>query len=51
LTNDKIAKKCAKEYGIEAWDIPDILKALWAKGVKSKEEIMRLSFRHLRSGD
>jgi len=39
LTNDKIAKKFAKENGVEAWDIPDILKALLAKGVKSKEEI------------
>jgi len=42
LTNDKIAKKFAKEYGVVAWDIPDILKALWAKGVKSKEEIKRI---------
>lgn len=39
LTNDKVAKKFAKDYGVEAWDIPDILKALWASGVKSKEEI------------
>ena len=39
LTNDKIAKKFAKEYGVEAWDITDILKALWASGVKAKEEI------------
>jgi len=42
LTNDKIAKKFAKEYGVEAWEIPDILKALWAKGVKSKEENKRI---------
>ena len=42
LTNDKIAKKFAKEYGVVTWDIPDILKALWAKGVKSKEEIKRI---------
>jgi predicted nucleic acid-binding protein len=42
LTNDKIVKKFAKEYGVEAWDIPDILKALWVKGVKSKEEIKRI---------
>jgi len=42
LTNDKIAKKFAKEYDVEAWDITDILKALWAKEVKSKEELKRI---------
>ena len=42
LTNDKFAKEFAKDYGVEAWDIPDILKALWASGVKSKEEIKKI---------
>ena len=37
LTNDKIAKKFAKDYGVEAWDITDILKALWASGAKDCE--------------
>ena len=42
LTNDKLAKKFAKDYGIEAWDIPNILKALWRSGIKSKEEIKEI---------
>lgn len=39
LTNDKKAKNSAREKGIKAWDIPDILKAIWKAGIRNKEEI------------
>lgn len=39
ITNDRKAKNFAREQGVKVWDIPDILKALWISGIKSKEEV------------
>lgn len=39
ITNDKKAKRFAQENNVIAWDIPDILKALWKTGVLTKDEV------------
>ena len=39
VTNDRKAKNLASVKGVVAWDIPDILKALWVAEIKSKEDV------------
>lgn len=39
ITNDRKAKRFAEKNNVTAWDIPDILKALWKTGLKTKEEV------------
>lgn len=39
ITNDKKAKRFAEQNNVTAWDIPDLMKALWKTGIKSKEEV------------
>ncbi len=39
ITNDKKAKRFAEKNEVIAWDIPDIMKALWKTGIRSKEEV------------
>ena len=39
VTNDRKAKNFASVKGVVAWDIPDILKALWVAEIKSKEDV------------
>ena len=39
ITNDRKAKNFASAKGVLTWDIPDLLKALWVAGIKSKEEV------------
>ena len=39
LTNDKEAKNFARAKNIKAWDIPDILKALWKTKIKSQDDV------------
>ncbi len=39
ITNDKKAKNFAREKNVKAWDIPDILKALWKTKIKTKDEV------------
>ena len=42
ITNDRKAKNFASAKGVMTWDIPDILKALWMTGIKSKEDVASL---------
>ena len=42
ITNDRKAKNFASAKGVVTWDIPDILKALWMAGIKSKEDVASL---------
>ena len=42
ITNDRKARNFASAKGVVAWDIPDILKALWMTGIKSKEDVASL---------
>ncbi|NJD78703.1 MAG: hypothetical protein FIB08_16690 [Candidatus Methanoperedens sp.] len=39
ITNDKKAKRFAEKNNVIAWDIPDIMKALWKTGIRNKEEV------------
>jgi len=39
ITNDKKAKNFAREKDVKAWDIPDLLKALWKTGIKNKDDV------------
>ncbi|VVB88841.1 Uncharacterised protein [uncultured archaeon] len=39
ITNDKKAKRFAEKNEVIAWDIPDIMKALWKTEIRSKEEV------------
>ncbi len=42
VTNDRKAKNFASAKGVMAWDIPDILKALWMTKIKSREDVASL---------
>ena len=42
ITNDRKARNFASAKGVVTWDIPDILKALWMTGIKSKEDVASL---------
>ncbi len=42
ITNDRKARNFASAKGVVTWDIPDILKALWMTGIKSKEYVASL---------
>ncbi|HEY9207161.1 MAG TPA: hypothetical protein VIO58_14705 [Candidatus Methanoperedens sp.] len=35
----KRAKRFAERNEVITWDIPDIMKALWKTGIRSKEEV------------
>lgn len=39
ITNDKKAKHFAQKNDVIAWDIPDIMKALWKTEIRSKGEV------------
>lgn len=39
ITNDKKAKRFAEKNNVTVWDIPDLMKALWKTGIRSKEEV------------
>lgn len=39
ITNDKKAKRFAEQNNVTSWDIPDLMKALWKTGIRSKEEV------------
>jgi len=39
ITNDRKAKNFASAKGVVAWNIPDLLKALWMAGIKNKEDV------------
>ena len=39
ITNDKKAKRFAEQNEVIVWDIPDVLKAFWKTGIKTKDEV------------
>lgn len=42
ITNDKKAKRFSEQNKVITWDIPDLMKALWKTGIKSKDEVKRI---------
>lgn len=42
ITNDKKAKRFVEQNNVTAWDIPDLMKALWKTGIRSKEEVKEI---------
>lgn len=42
ITNDKKAKRFAEQNDIIVWDVPDILRAFWKTGIKTKDEVRQI---------